>query len=185
MRRKISESIQIPEGVTCDFNNSVLKCTKGSVSLERKINIPEMKVKIENNNLTLEVEKGNKTHLKKIRTYIAHITNIFHGLDDKFTYTLEAVNVHFPMTLKVEGSIVTITNFLGEKRPRKVKILPNVEVEVKGQSITVSSHDKEAAGQTAANLEKAGKLKGKDRRIFQDGIYITQKPKRWEVEHHA
>jgi large subunit ribosomal protein L6 len=84
------------------------------------------------------------------------------------------------MTLKVEGSKLAINNFLGEKKPRFAEILPNVNVDIKGQNITVSSPDKEAAGQTAANFEKATKVKNRDRRIFQDGIYIVEKP---EVKH--
>ncbi|MCA9485556.1 MAG: 50S ribosomal protein L6 [Nanoarchaeota archaeon] len=185
MKRKISESIKVPEGIACTFDNGILTCKKDSLEVSRKLDLPQIKVNLTEEGINLEVEKGNKNDLKIIRTFIAHIANIFHGLQEKFVYELEAVNVHFPMTLKVEGKTLTVTNFLGEKKPRKVKILDGVEVEVNGQKIVVSSHNKEAAGQTAANLEKAGKTKGKDRRIFQDGIFITQKPKRLEATQDA
>jgi len=36
----------------------------------------------------------------------------------------------------------------------------------------------EDAGQTAANIERATKIKGFDPRVFQDGIYIIEKPGR-------
>src|SRR3989344_4935855 len=88
----------------------------------------------------------------------------------------ESCNVHFPVTLKVEGNKFVITNFLGEKTPRFAKIPQGVKVEVKGQKITVSSHNKDLAGQTAANLEKATKIRSRDRRIFQDGIFLVERP---------
>ena len=135
-------------------------------------------MKIQGSEIALECKKGNKNHYKKIKSNVTHIKNLFLGLQEKFVYHLEAVNVHFPMTIKVEGNKVTIGNFLGEKVPRHATILPNVDVEIKGQKITVSSHNRDAAGQTAANLEKAARLKGRDRRIFQDGIFITEKPGR-------
>ena len=81
------------------------------------------------------------------------------------------------MTLKIKNNELIINNFLGEKVPRKATIFPNVEVEIKGNIIKVSSIDKEAAGHTAANMEKATKVKKRDRRIFQDGIFITKKEK--------
>jgi hypothetical protein len=51
------------------------------------------------------------------------------------------------MTLKVEKGKLLINNFLGEKKPRTAIIKPNVNVEVKGQEVFVSSHDKDLAGQ--------------------------------------
>ncbi len=101
---------------------------------------------------------------------------MFSGLQEEFVYKLEAANVHFPMTLKVDSGFLIITNFLGEKFPRKAKILHSVDVEVKGNLITISSHDKESAGQTAANIERATKVRDRDRRVFQDGCYIVERP---------
>ena len=98
------------------------------------------------------------------------------GLNENFTYRLEVAYVHFPMTAKVEKNHVSIINFLGEKVARSAKILEDTEVKIEGNKITVSSVDVEKAGQTAANIEKATTVTNKDRRIFQDGIFITKKP---------
>lgn len=61
------------------------------------------------------------------------------------------------MNVKAGGDKVTIKSFLGETTLREARIMPNAKVEVKGSQITVTSHDIEAAGQTAANLEKANR----------------------------
>jgi large subunit ribosomal protein L6 len=178
MKQKLTEKIKIPENITCTYENKTLTCKNSDSELSKKLFAPTISIKIENNEVIIEAEKGNKLQYKKIKTFEAHVKNIFRGLIEKFTYKLESANVHFPMTLKVEGNILTVGNFLGEKIPRHSKILPNVTVEIKGQEITITSNDKEAAGQTAANMEKVTKVRGRDNRIFQDGIYITEKPEK-------
>ncbi len=178
MKQNIIESINIPEGINCEFTNKVLICKKDSASLSRKINLPTVKITVEGNSIKLGAKSGSKKELKYIRSHVAHIKNLFLGLQKKYEYKLEACNVHFPMTIKIDKSNMIINNFLGEKVSRIAKILPEVDVQVKGQFITVTSHDKESAGQTAANIEKATKVRNRDRRIFQDGIYITDKPGR-------
>jgi len=178
MKHKIVQTLEIPEGTTCKYENYVLKCQKDSVETSRKIDVPEIEIKISNEKIDIVCNKGNKNHYKIIMTLQAHIKNLFAGLNEKFVYKLEAVNVHFPMSIKAEGNILKIDNYLGEKVPRFAKILPNVEVKIEGQKITIESNDREAAGQTAANFEKATRLKGRDRRIYQDGIFITEKPQR-------
>ena len=79
------------------------------------------------------------------------------------------------MSVDIKGKEATIKNFLGEKIPRKLKILDNVEINIEKDIITINSCDKELAGQTAANFEKATRIRMKDRRVFQDGIFITSK----------
>lgn len=176
MKTKLSESLAIPSGVSCEFADKTLKCKKGAVELSRKIDIPIMTVRIADNCVFFECEAGNKNDYKIIKSHIAHLKNLFNGLDNEYVYNLEYCNVHFPMTLKSEPGKLTINNFLGEKTPRVAKVLPGVKVDIKGQKITITSNDKEAAGQTAANFEKATKIRCRDRRVFQDGIFIVSRP---------
>ena len=113
-----------------------------------------------------------------IGTIWAHLKNMINGVGNDFVYELEVCNVHFPMNVKVDGDRVIIKSFLGETTLREARIVGDAKVDIKGNKITVSSFDIEAAGQTAGNLEKATRLAGRDRRIFQDGIFITKKPGR-------
>jgi len=46
---------------------------------------------------------------------------------------------------------------------------------VKGEDVIVTGIDRQAVGQTAANLELATKIKQKDLRKFLDGIYIYER----------
>ena len=112
-------------------------------------------------------------------TWAAHLRNMVKGVDEGFTYKLKAVYSHFPMTISVNGNEMLITNLFGEKVPRRAK-LPwspaQVEVEVKGKTeVFVRGADIEKVGQTAANIERACRIRRRDRRVFQDGIYIVEK----------
>ena len=113
----------------------------------------------------------------KLRTLISHLHNMAKGLNQEFEYKLAIVYSHFPMSVNVKSDKVEINNFAGEKKQRTATILQNVKVEVKGKDVFVKGHSKEAVGQTAANLENATKVRGRDRRIFQDGIFIVSKAK--------
>ena len=101
------------------------------------------------------------------------------GIDSGFEYRLKAVYSHFPMTLKVDGNIMTITNLFGEKVPRSANLpwTPSeVQVRVENKvDVIVTGADREKVGQTAANIERACKIRKRDRRVFQDGIYIVSK----------
>ncbi|RMD66559.1 50S ribosomal protein L6 [Candidatus Pacearchaeota archaeon] len=176
MKKKIEEVVELGEGVEASYSEGMLKLRKGDVELERKLFSPEIKIEVSDGKIRIFCERGNKNQLKKIKTFRGHVENMLKGLDKEFEYVLEICSVHFPMNVSVEGQELVIKNFLGEKIPRRARILPGVKVEVKGNNVVVSSHSIEAAGQTAANIELATRVRKRDRRIFQDGIYITAKP---------
>lgn len=175
MKKKIILEIGIPEGVECKIDHDFLKCKKNEVELSKRVFVPGMKVEIDKDKIKLICEKGNKKDRAIIGSNASHIRNLLKGLEEKYVYELEICHVHFPMAVKIDGKELIIDNFLGEKFKRRAKILEGVEINIDGKKIVVSGNDLEATGQTAANIEKSTKVYNKDRRIFQDGIFITSK----------
>jgi len=75
---------------------------------------------------------------------------------------------------------VTIENFTGERSPRIAKIMGDAKVMPKGDDVTVQGINIEDVSQTAANIERATKIKKKDPRVFLDGIYTYERHKGME-----
>ena len=96
------------------------------------------------------------------------------GANEGFVYRMKICSGHFPMNVSNTKEEFSVKNFLGEKVPRVLKIKPGVDVKIEGDAVIVESNSKELAGQTAANIEKLTKIKNRDLRVFQDGIYITE-----------
>ena len=178
MKKKYEYEIEIPEGINCEFAEGNLVCKKGNTELKKDIAVPGTKMHLKDSKIVFTCNKANKKDIAIIKANAAHIKNMFGGLQEKFVYEMEICNVHFPMNVRVQDKELVISNFLGEKINRMAKIIEGADVEIKGNKIIVSSADVEKAGQTAANIEKASKVPKKDRRIFQDGIFITSKPGR-------
>jgi len=178
MRKNLERVIELPEGVSMELREDLIIIKKDLKINERKFNFGKISLVQEGNQLKLSVKQASKREAKMIGTLWAHINNMIKGVTEGFEYKLEVCSVHFPMNVKQESNYIIIKSFLGEKGDRKAKIVEGVEVEIKGNNITVTSSEIEKAGQTATNIEKATRLTGRDRRIFQDGIFITEKPGR-------
>ena len=56
-----------------------------------------------------------------------------------------------------------------------MKLPEGIDLEIDKEIITIKSVNKEIAGQAAANFEAVTRIRGRDKRIFQDGIYIINK----------
>jgi len=178
MKIKFYKEIEIPQGIEASVDGNVL-IIKGEKGETRKnLNIKSVDLEVKGGKIIIGNEKASKNEKRLINTYAAHIRNMIHGLNEEFEYKMKAVYSHFPFTVELHGHEAVIKNFLGEKIPRKAKILKGVNVKIDKEDITIKSHDRELAGQTAANLEVATKIRNRDRRVFQDGIFITSKPGR-------
>ena len=170
----IREEIEIPEGVEVIIDDEIsVKGPNGETS--RKFTYPNVTIKKEDNLIVLETAFPKKKDKSMIGTTRAHLNNMITGVTDGFTYHMKIVYAHFPMTVKAQGDTVTIDNFIGERHPRSAKIVGDAKVQVKGDEVIITGVNKEDVGQTMANLEQATKIKGKDPRVFQDGIYLTSR----------
>lgn len=181
MKKNIENIIEIPPTITLSISGAQITMKGNGKEIVRVFpQSPSVEMKQNGNSVSLIAKKATKRELKLINSIAAHIRNMTDGIKEDFVYKLEVCNVHFPMVVKAEGNLIKIKNFLGEKIDRKAIIMPNVKVSIKGTAIEVSSPDVEAAGQTAARIEIATKIRNRDRRVFQDGIFITEKPGRRE-----
>lgn len=174
--KMLSYKLQIPEGVEVQYKDGkiVVEGKLGKVEREFKL-MKGIQISIVGREFCISSKDENRKCKKLMRTVLAHVKNMMIGVTQGFTYKLKICFSHFPMTVKVVGKEVVIENFMGQKQPRIAKIVGNTSVQVTGDEITVFGIDKEAAGQTAANIERATRVKGLDRRVFQDGIYIIEK----------
>jgi large subunit ribosomal protein L6 len=177
--KTFKEEIVVPNNISFKFENQEIIMKKNNQEIRKKIN-PLNDIKIEGNKIIVEAKKSMKKNKKLFGSAIAHIKNMILGLNNNWVYKLQLAFVHFPSTIEVDKNNheIIIKNFLGEKKERRIKFYPEVEVKINKDKIELFSADIEKAGQVAANLEKGTNIKNRDRRVFQDGIYIVEKPGR-------
>jgi large subunit ribosomal protein L6 len=95
------------------------------------------------------------------------------GVDKGFRYKLKIVFAHFPISVKVRGRDIHVENFFGERSARISHIVGDAtKVNITGDDVIVEGPSLEEVSQTAANIESSTKVKGKDQRVFLDGLYI-------------
>ncbi len=175
MKREIFQEVEIPEGVEVSLDENVLTVKGKKGEIKKEFNISKLSFEKKENKMVIGSKTASKNEKRMINTIVAHMRNMIKGVQEGYEYILKIANSHFPMNVTLQEKEATIKNFLGEKIPRKLKILDNVEVKIAKDIIIINSCDKELAGQTAANFEKATRIRMKDRRVFQDGIFITSK----------
>ena len=175
MKKNLIKEIEIPAGVKVELEGEVLKVEGVEGKFQRRFELSGITFEKKDEKIILEKINGTRKEKRKINSVSSHIENMFKGVQNKFEYQLKVVFNHFPITVKIECKKVTIKNFLGEKKDRKATLLEGTETEIEKDLIRIRSINKELAGQSAANLEVATRIKNKDRRVFQDGIFIIDK----------
>lgn len=172
----LKEEIGIPEGLEASMERGRVsfKGPKGEIS--RIFKHPRVRIGLESGKITIASDIERKKTRAIIGTWRAHLSNMITGVTKGWKGEARLVYSHFPVKLKQEGNRLVIGNFLGERNPRSVPVPDDLKVEVKGSDVIVSGSDKERVGQLCARIEQIAKVRGYDKRIFQDGIYITKKP---------
>lgn len=178
MKKKIEKKIEVPDNVEVNIERNKVRVKGPLGELERSFKLKEnIYLKKENKGIVVGCEKATKKEKKLINTTAAHIKNMIKGVVEGFEYKLQICFSHFPISVEFdkEKGLFLIKNFLGENKERVAKILPGVDVEIRNDIVIVKGIDKEKVGQSAANIENATRIKEKDRRVYQDGIWIIEK----------
>lgn len=178
MKQDIEHKISCPEGVTASLNGSDLTVKGKEGESVRSFNHSLISIGVDGADIILSCKNSTKREKCQMGTFQAHIKNMVNGVQNKFKYSLKICSSHFPMNVSVSGQSLTVKNFLGEKNARIAEIPVGVSVKVQDKDIIIESIERELAGITASRIEQLTRVTNKDRRIFQDGIYITGKDDR-------
>jgi large subunit ribosomal protein L6 len=170
-----TRKVRIPEGVTVRIEGNLVKVTGPKGMLMREMYYPNISLSSGDREFTITTESGRKKILAVCGTFAAHLRNMCRGVTEGYQYRMKVVYSHFPIQLKVAGDRLEIGNFLGEKRSRFARIEKDVKVALGSDEVTLTGIDKETVGKTAANIEHATRIRERDPRVFQDGVYIVER----------
>ena len=173
--KNYQEKLAIDEGVQVSFDSGLCTVKGAQGEIKRSLLHPLIQIVVEGNEVVFTVSRYTRREKTMLGTFKAHIKNMMKGVTEPFVYTLKVCSGHFPMNISYSNNTFTVKNFIGEKIPRVLEVHQGVDVVLNGEEITVTSVNKELAGQTAASIETLCKRPGFDRRIFQQGIFITSK----------
>jgi large subunit ribosomal protein L6 len=166
--------IQVPDGVQVQVDGGTVTVKGSKGTLQKRF---PSGVRIERTGNAIAVSASGRKRGDKAAagTVEAHIRNMVEGASNGYSVKMQCVYSHFPMSIEVRAKQITIKNFLGEKQPRVASVVGETKVEPKGQDVTVSGASKEDVGQTVANIITATHIRGRDSRVFQDGVYVVKK----------
>jgi large subunit ribosomal protein L6 len=171
-------TIEIPDEVSAEVSNLDLTVEGPNGSVTRTLWYPSVSVSVEDDAVVITANEDNAKTTATVGTFESHVSNMIHGVTDGWEYEMEVYYAHFPMQVDVDGDEVVIENFLGERAERRTPLRGDTDVQVDGEVVTLSGPSKEDVGQTAADIEQLTRVTDKDNRVFQDGVYITQKRRR-------
>ena len=165
----------IPQGVEVKAEGGRITVKGPSGELKKPYREEAVTIEIKEGKATVTSRDETRRFKALAGTYRAHIANMVSGVSGGYEARLKVVHSHFPIKVKAEKDKVIIDNFLGQKRSRTVTAIGKVEIKQDKDEIIITGIDREEVGLTAARIERATRISGLDKRVFQDGIYLTQR----------
>ena len=172
--------VEVPEGVEVSVDGRAVTVKGEKGTLMRDFFHAPISVQLDGDRVKIQTKWPRKKETALVGTVKSHIQNMITGVTNGFTYKLKIVFSHFPISVKVREKTVAIENFTGERSPRIARIMGNTKVTVKSEDVIVQGIDIEDVSQTAANIQRATKVKSKDPRVFLDGIFVYERHEEME-----
>lgn len=176
---RIEEEYEIPKDVTLTLDGKVVtvKGKKGTASKDFS-HAKRISITSDGKKVTFAAEFPRQNTVALVYTLKNILSNLVEGVQVGYTYKMKIVYSHFPITVvppKKGETEIQIKNFIGERAARIVHSSGDVTIKANKDEVIVSGCDKESVGQTCANIQKKCKIKNKDKRVFQDGVYVFRK----------
>jgi large subunit ribosomal protein L6 len=174
--QEITAEVEAPASVTIKKEGNLIE-VKGPVGTVKKdfTKLPAT-VTVQGNRIKIKPYGTRKRDLAITNTARSIIGGMIKGVEKGYTYKLKIIFAHFPISVKVKGKEVHVENFFGERSARVSRIIGEAtKVSIAGEDVVIQGPSLEDVSQTAANIELSTRTKGKDQRVFLDGLYIYSK----------
>jgi large subunit ribosomal protein L6 len=173
IREEIFADIDIPDMVTVRMEGNLIVVGGKLGTLQKDLTKLPISVDIKDKKLMIKPPGTRKRDLAITNTAKSIILSMIKGVEQGFTYKLKVIYAHFPISVKTKGKEIHVENYFGERAPRVSHVVGDTtKVNIVGEDVIVQGPSLEDVSQTAANIEFSTKLKGKDQRVFLDGLYI-------------
>jgi large subunit ribosomal protein L6 len=168
--------LEIPNGINVDVKDNLITISGSLGKNKRVYNDKLMNVLIKDNQIHIECTKNKKLAKvanNTVNTLLKELKNDMDGVNKHFEIKMLAVFAHFPITIEVKNNTIIIKNILGARAAIYTEIVGDTKIEIKGQNVRIYGTNKEDVSQTAANIRMACKVRKRDERVFQDGVYYA------------
>ncbi|GGH71646.1 large subunit ribosomal protein L6 [Paenibacillus sp. JGP012] len=148
MSRIGRKPITVPSGVDITLDNSVITVKGPKGTLTRELH-KDMKVTVENNEITVVRPSDNKTHRSLHGTTRSVVSNMVSGVTEGFAKSLELVGVGYRASKSGDKIVLNV----GYSHPVEITPEAGIEFEVPSNTkIIVRGIDKERVGAYAAKI---------------------------------
>lgn len=172
MSRIGKKPVEIPSGVTITLDGTLLTVKGPKGELKRNLH-EDMKINIEEKEVTVERPSEHKEHRALHGTTRSLINNMVEGVTKGFERSLELVGVGYRATKSGQKLVLNV----GYSHPVEIVPEEGIEIEVPSNTkVTVKGIDKERVGALASNIRSVRlpePYKGKG--IRYEGEYIRRK----------
>ena len=177
-QQEIFESTyEVPQKVKVSLTKHMLHVEGPLGKTHKNFKKIPVEIEVKDNKVSIKAVNARKKYFAIANTATSIIRNLCEGVIDGYTIKMKIVYAHFPITVKTKDDKVLIENFQGERAPRVARIHGLTKVASKGDDVIVTGPVLNDVTQTAAEIQIKTKVKGKDHRVFLDGIYLYYKGK--------
>lgn len=176
----IERIIEVPEDVTATLTpvrgGKTVRIKGHKGELVRTFERLNVHMSISEKKLRIQSFFGKKAEASMVGTIAGHLSNMIKGVTEGFTYKVRVITSHFPATVEVQKDTIFVKNLYGRRDPIRIPYEKSVNINVKGDLVTMTGIDIEKVSQTASRLAESTRLRGrqsKDPTVFQDGLYVV------------
>lgn len=177
----IEREVELPEDLTVQIKNNVVTIEGTKGTLTKNFENFDVELKKTKKKISVKAYYINKKKKANALAVVGYLKNMIKGVTEGYVYKSKIIYSHFPITVEPDNNkkIVTIKNLYGGRKSIVVPIVgAETSVKVDKDDVIIEGIDKEAVGQTTANMQEACKLRGKrkkDPETFMDGVWQWDK----------